>query len=129
MHICTNIFFLQCQLLLIHDDMLKNIFSQSVLFQDLNGEILPPVNLKDYLRNITFIMDHVRGDFIIYIDPLFKPIVLYQDMDTKQENLSHTADTTGECSQLLSNSLATGNSMVSVFVLFFYRATCFILDK
>ena len=78
--------------------MLKNIFLQSVLFQDLNGEILSPVNLKDYLRNITFIMDHVRGDFIIYIDPLFKPIVLYQDMDTKQENVSHTADTTGECS-------------------------------
>ena len=75
--------------------MLKNIFSQSVLFQYLNGEILSPVNLKDY-----FIMDHVRGDFIIYIDPLFKPIVLYQDMDTKQENVSHTADTTGECSQL-----------------------------
>ena len=74
--------------------MLKNIFSQSVLFQDLNGEILSPVNLKDYLPNITFIMDHVRGDFIIYIDPLFKPIVLYQDMDTKQENVSHTADTT-----------------------------------
>ena len=64
-------------------------------------------------------MDHVRGDFIIYIDLLFKPIVLYQDMDTKQENVSHTADTTGECSQLLSNSLATGNSMVSVFVLLF----------
>ena len=87
------------------------------------------MNLKDYLRNITFIMDHVRGDFIIYIDTLFKPIVLQQDMDTKQENVSHTADTTGECSQLLSNSLATGNSMVSVFVLLFYRATCFILDK
>ena len=93
---CTNKKnLLQCQLLLIHDDMLKNIFSQSVLFQDLNGEILSPVNLKDYLRNITFIMDHVPGDFIIYIDPLFKPIVLYQDMDTKQENVSHTADTTG----------------------------------
>ena len=109
--------------------MLKNIFSQSLLFQDLNGKILSPVNLKDYLPNITFIMDHVCGDFIIYIDPLFKPIVLYQDMDTKQENVSHTADTTGECSQLLSNSLATGKSMVSVFVLLFYRATCFILDK
>ena len=84
--------------------MLKNIFSQSVLFQDLNGEILSPVNLKDHLRNISFIMDHVREDFIIYIDPLFKPIVLYQDMDTKQENVSHTADKTAECSQLLSNS-------------------------
>ena len=95
-----------------------------MLFQDLNGEILSPVTLKDYLRNITFIMDHVHGDFIIYIDPLFKLIVLYQDMDTKQENVSHTADTIGECSQLLSNSLATGNSMVSVFVLLFYRATC-----
>ena len=83
-------------------------------------EMLSPVNLKDYLRNITFIMDHVRGDFIIYIDPLFKPIVLYQDMDTKQENVSHTADTTGECSQLLSNSLATGNSMVSVVFFYFF---------
>ena len=39
-------------------------------------------------------------------------------MDTKQENVSHTADTTGECSQLLSNSLATGKSMVSVFSYF-----------
>ena len=36
----------------------------------------------------------------------------------KQENVSHTADTTGECSQLLSNSLATGKSMVSVFSYF-----------
>ena len=111
MHICTNKKrFLQCQLLLIHDDMLNNIFSQSVLFQDLNGEISSPVNLKDHLRNITFIMDHERGDFIIYIDPIFKPIVLFQDKDTKQEKVAHTADTTRE-----SNSLATGKSMVSVF--------------
>ena len=63
-------------------------------------------------------MGPVCREFIIYVYLLFKPIVLFQDMDTKQENVSHTADTTGECSQLLSNSLATGNSMVSVFSYF-----------
>ena len=63
-------------------------------------------------------MGPVCREFIIYVYLLFKPIVLFQDMDTKQENVSHTADTTGECSQLLSNFLATGKSMVSVFSYF-----------
>ena len=63
-------------------------------------------------------MGPVCREFIIYVYLLFKPIVLFQDMDTKQENVSQTADTTGECSQLLSNSLATGKSMVSVFSYF-----------
>ena len=71
-------------------------------------------------------MGPVCRKFIIYVYLLFKPIVLFQDMDTKQEDVSHTADTTGECSQFLSNSLATGKSMVSFFLLC-YRAKSFIL--
>ena len=42
----------------------------------------------------------------------FKNIV-FQDRDTEQENVSHTADITDDCSQLLSNSLATRTIMVS----------------
>ena len=90
--------------------MLNNIFSQSVLFQALNGKISSPVNLKDHFSkydihhgSCTWRLHHIYRS-------AFKPIVLFQDKDTKQEKVSHTADTTGE-----SNSLATGKSMVSVF--------------
>ena len=43
----------------------------------------------------------------LYVDPLFKPIVLFQDINREQENLSHTVDTetTDDFSPLLSKSL------------------------
>ena len=63
-------------------------------------------------QNLTYNMDYVCRDYIIYVDLLLKPIV-FQDMDTEQENVSHTADITDDCSQLLSNSLATRTIMVS----------------
>ena len=64
------------------------------------------MNSIDKKQTITNIMDHVCRDFTIYVDQLFKPIVLFQDMDREQEHASHTADTMDDCSQLLTNSLA-----------------------
>ena len=68
-------------------------------------------------RNI-YIIDHICRDFIIYVDPLFKPVVLFQDMNREQENLSRTLDTetTDDFSQLLSNSLATVTIMVCIII-------------
>ena len=71
----------------------------------------------DKKHNITYIIDPVCRYFIIYVDSLFKPTVLFQNMNRSQENLSHTADLTDDCSQLLSNSLATGTIMVSVILI------------
>ena len=65
-----------------------------------------------------YIIDHVCRDFIIYVDPLFKPVVLFQDMNREQENISRTLDTetTDDFSHLLSNSLATVTIMVCFII-------------
>ena len=65
-----------------------------------------------------YIIDHVCRDCSIYVDLLFKPVVLFHDMSREQENVSRTLDTetTDDFSQLLSNSLATVTIMVCIII-------------
>ena len=52
----------------------------------------------DKKQNIAYIFDPVCRYFIINVDSLFKPTVLFQNMNRTQENLPHTADLTDDCS-------------------------------
>ena len=54
----------------------------------------------------------------MYVDLLFNPVVLFQDMNREQENVSRTLDTetSDDFSHLLSNSLATVTIMVCFII-------------